>query len=240
MNIFIDIETVSEAIVLGNASQKYTSKFFDFKSNAINQTEKSIGSIDKKLKSEEREYQEFISLGGLYPEFGFICCICIGYIQKDVLRVKKITATNLDEEREMIREVFAIVSKMPVPVFVGHNIKSFDLPFIFKRAIVHGINIPVMIDTRGKKPWEIAHIDTMEQWAFGVFNARVSLDDICYCLGIESPKQETSGKDVATMFKDGKIKEIAEYCSRDVEATAKVFVRITNSKETFSNVEAVE
>ena len=49
---------------------------------------------------------------------------------------------------------------------------------------------------------------------------RFNLDFYCKCFGIESPKSAgVTGMDVGDMMEEGRYREIAEYCVRDVEAT---------------------
>ena len=40
---------------------------------------------------------------------------------------------------------------------------------------------------------------------------------------------EITGKNVAKAFEDGRIKEICEYCEKDVELTRKIYNRLTFS-----------
>ena len=69
---------------------------------------------------------------------------------------------------------------------VGHNLISFDLPFIFQRCLVHA--------SPPSRSWTLREynvrgvFDTMRHWWLGDRRARVSLDDIAWALGIESSK----------------------------------------------------
>jgi predicted PolB exonuclease-like 3'-5' exonuclease len=65
----------------------------------------------------------------------------------------------------------------------------------------------------------------MTAWA-GARN-RVSLDKLCKAFGIETPKGGIDGSKVWDYVKAGKIDEVAAYCARDVEATRKVYKRLT-------------
>ena len=51
--------------------------------------------------------------------------------------------------------------------------------------MVHGIKIPQVLDTSGKKPWEVKHLDTMERWKFGDKKSFTSLDLLAALFGIE-------------------------------------------------------
>jgi hypothetical protein len=70
------------------------------------------------------------------------------------------------------------------------------------------------------------HCDLLDQLTFyGAFR-KFSLDFYCRSFGIRSPKSEgISGSDVGPLFHAGDYRTIAEYCLRDVRATAQLFER---------------
>jgi len=109
---------------------------------------------------------------------------------------------------------------------VGHNVASFDLRFFMQRSMIHGIQPHVALTRAAKaKPWESQVVfDTMIQWA-GV-GGRVKLDTLCQAFGIASPKGELDGSKVWDWVQAGRIKEVGEYCIKDVEATRAVFKRM--------------
>jgi predicted PolB exonuclease-like 3'-5' exonuclease len=110
------------------------------------------------------------------------------------------------------------------PSFCGHNIKNFDLPFIIKRAMHHGIAIPNRLKAYGKKPWDLEHfIDLFDAYKYLSFSGKGSLDLICNFLNIPTPKQGIDGSQVQEYHDEGKDAEILEYCKRDVEATIAVY-----------------
>ena len=53
---------------------------------------------------------------------------------------------------------------------------------------------------------------------------RFKLDFYCKVFGIESPKSHgVTGMDVTRLLEEGRQREIAEYCLRDVRATAELY-----------------
>lgn len=112
----------------------------------------------------------------------------------------------------------------------GHNVMNFDIPFIAKRAIILGLPLPAIFNFIGKKPWDIKHIhDTKEMWKMGVFDgaSNSALDTLTYAFGIDSPKDDISGKDVKDVYwieKD--LKRIMVYCEKDILAQARVLIKI--------------
>jgi hypothetical protein len=74
------------------------------------------------------------------------------------------------------------------------------------------------------------HCDLAEQLSFygagGRDGAtrRFNLDFYCRAFGIESPKsQGVTGMDVGRLREEGRHREIAEYCLRDVKATSALY-----------------
>ena len=102
------------------------------------------------------------------------------------------------------------------PQFIGHNIAKFDDRFIFQRSVINGVK-PYHVATRQNT------YDTMTEWA-GYGNT-VSLDKLCKVLGIEQ-KGDIDGSKVWQYVQDGKIREVAEYCAKDVERTRQIYKRM--------------
>jgi hypothetical protein len=112
---------------------------------------------------------------------------------------------------------------------VTFNGRGFDVPFVYLRSAL--LNVPIT-----KKNWlgyrfaTEPHCDLAEQFTFyGVSGRegaarRFNLDFYCKSFGIESPKnQGVTGRDVNTLMAEGKFREIAEYCLRDVRATVALY-----------------
>jgi DNA polymerase elongation subunit (family B) len=109
----------------------------------------------------------------------------------------------------------------------GHNAKEFDFPYICRRMLIHGMQLPSLLDIAGKKPWEISHFDTMELWKFGDYKAYTSLALLCHVFKIPTPKDDISGADVARVFyEDGDLERIKVYCEKDVIALIQLFLRM--------------
>jgi hypothetical protein len=107
---------------------------------------------------------------------------------------------------------------------VGHNVTGFDLPFIYQRCLVNGINTRPVVDLGGYNVPGV--FDTMRRWCFGD-RGRVSLDDLAWALGIESSKTaEADGSKVYELHAAGLLSEIREYNLRDVRVTRQVYERM--------------
>jgi DNA polymerase elongation subunit (family B) len=112
---------------------------------------------------------------------------------------------------------------------VTFNGRGFDVPFIYLRSAL--LNVPI-----SKKNWlgyryaTEPHCDLAEQLTFYSVGGRdgaarrFNLDFYCKAFGIESPKSAgVTGMDVKDLLADGKFREIAEYCLRDVRATVDLY-----------------
>ena len=118
---------------------------------------------------------------------------------------------------------------MPNSQFIGHNIKRFDIPFLCKRLILNGLEIPEQFKVYGKKPWELTFIDTAEVWSFGAWQESfTSLDILTTALGIPTPKSDIDGSQVGEVYwQDEDYKRIADYCEKDVAATINVLMQLS-------------
>ncbi|MGD0251346.1 MAG: 3'-5' exonuclease [Verrucomicrobiota bacterium] len=112
---------------------------------------------------------------------------------------------------------------------VTFNGRGFDVPFTYLRSAL--LNVPI-----SKKNWlgyryaTEPHCDLAEQLTFYSVSGRdgaarrFNLDFYCKAFGIESPKSHgVTGMDVSTLMAEGKFREIAEYCLRDVRATVELY-----------------
>lgn len=215
--LFLDIETVPQY-------KDWKSVPSDIKSLWEHRMRKNIADGEK---IDESWHQ-----AGLYAEFGKIVCISIGatYRTTDGLKIGVKSFSGDDESKiltDFIESATDFLSKNVYRTLCGHNGKSFDFPFIARRCIIDGIKVPDFLQVAGKKPWEITFIDTMELWRFGDFKSYCSLKILTNILGIPSPKDDIDGSQVAEVYyKEKNIKRIAEYCEKDVIATAKVLFKI--------------
>ncbi|MBK7811461.1 MAG: ribonuclease H-like domain-containing protein [Saprospiraceae bacterium] len=175
------------------------------------------------------EAQIYEDRAGIFAEFGKIVCISVGTLHNEGIRLKSI----LGEESAILQEFFELVNAHfndpQKHGFCGHNIREFDLPYICRRAVIHQIPIPQILQLSGRKPWETTYvIDTLEMWKFGDMKNFTSLDLLAACLQLPSSKSDISGKDVSRVFwRENDIQRISKYCMSDVALTANVYLRLS-------------
>lgn len=180
----------------------------------------------KKSKDGVMEQDEVIKTyseeAGLYPEFARIVCISVGKIIKGKITV---FSFNDSDEKTLLEKFNKLLERNVKDTLVGFVNVGFDSPFVFKRMIINGIDFSDKIDSSGLKPWEVEEVDLAKVWQ-GTSFSRASLINIAVALGLPSPKEDISGKDVGTVYwenPEGNIGRITEYCERDVVTTINVF-----------------
>jgi uncharacterized protein YprB with RNaseH-like and TPR domain len=214
--LFLDIETVP-AVQQFDALDDDWKHLWEDKSRFFRERE-DIGLID----SYER--------AGVYAEFGKIVCISVGYLrQSRGERRFRMTSFFGDDEAQLLRDFANLINNhfsTRDHMLCGHNVKEFDLPFIARRMLVNGVQLPAPIDTAGKKPWEVNHLDTLELWKFGDYKNYTSLKLLTKLFGIPTPKDDIDGSQVARVYYEERdLDRIELYCRKDVLATAQLLLK---------------
>lgn len=172
--------------------------------------------IIKKSKTKELSTEEAFLATGLDGTFGRICCI--GYIKDSPTSAKGVLA---GDEKDILTKFWEL--SQDVTLFIGHNIFEFDFPFIYKRSIILGVK--PRYDLNFAKYRSNPIFDTMCEWEKWS-NNRQSLDTLAKVLGFPTSKDVLSGDQVWPYYKDGKLREICEYCLKDVELTRKIYYKM--------------
>jgi predicted PolB exonuclease-like 3'-5' exonuclease len=182
--------------------------------------------------TEEHMDEVFRSRAALVPEFAKIVCVSMAFVL-DNGEVKKQTFSG-DDEKALLIEVRNMLDRCHNLDFYlcGHNLKNFDIPMLAKRMIINDIMPSKILPSYDTKPWEVKAIDTKEIWQYGAYTAIGSLDLMCACLDIPTPKDgEVNGGMVHTAYWDqNRLKEIGEYCERDVEVLIDAIKKLKSLK----------
>ncbi|RZK63654.1 MAG: 3'-5' exonuclease [Pedobacter sp.] len=179
-------------------------------------------------RTTEQSADEFYERAGILAEFGKIICISLGifsYQNKSYsLRLKSFYG---HDEKEILTEFSNLINRqVPTLAFCAHNGKEFDYPYICRRLLINGLEIPTQLDISGKKPWEINHLDTMEMWKFGDHKHFTSLNLLASILNIPTPKDDIDGSQVRQVYyEEQNLDRIVTYCQKDVVTTAQVLLK---------------
>ena len=192
----------------------------------------------KKMQREIKEgvtAESLYNRAGIYAEFGKIICICAGYFYDNGNGLCfKVKAYYGHEEKELLEEFNETLNNNfsgEQYLLCGHNAKEFDFPYIARRCIVNGLQIPPALDNTGKKPWEVQHLDTMDMWKFGDYKSFTSLNLLAALFGIASPKDDIDGSQVWSVYWNEKdIERIKTYCMKDVLTVAQILLKFKGMK----------
>ena len=173
----------------------------------------------------------FFQKAGIYAEFGKVIVIGLGFFTFDDegtpnFRVKSISS---HDEYEVLNQFREIVERFPQGSLrlCAHNGKEFDVPYLCRRMVTQGVPLPPALDIRGKKPWEVNHLDTMELWKFGDRKNFTSLHLLATLFGITSSKEIMRGDEVNHYYyKKNDLDTINQYCKQDVIVAAQVFLKM--------------
>lgn len=212
--LFLDIETVPQFSDYDSVPESVRA-LWDLKANQLK-------------KNPEFESDSPLSLyrrAGIYAEFGKIICISVGYIKGKEFRVKSFSG---HDETKLLQEFISLLSNhfsRNEHLLCGHNGKEFDFPYLSRRVLVNRLKLPKILDTAGKKPWEVQHLDTMELWKFGDYKSFTSLNLLATIFNIPTPKDDIDGSKVYDVYWGEKnLERIVTYCQKDVLTVAQILL----------------
>lgn len=213
--LFLDIETVSLESAYENLSERMQ-KLWSRKASH--------------LKTDEKESPEQLyGRAGIYAEFGKIIVISVGYFNGNEFRLKSFFGDN---EKQLLQEFATLLNRHYAnadDLLCAHNGKEFDFPYIARRMMINGIELPAILQIAGKKPWEVKHLDTMELWKFGDYKNYTSLDLLTAIFDIPTPKDDIDGSQVGKIYwEQHDLERIKHYCQKDVLAIAQLMRRYLN------------
>jgi len=210
--LFLDIETVGGCPDYESCQR--------FSPEIANQFDNYFNWFLKRFTEDEGLTKDdiFKKRAALVPEFAKIVCVSMAFVM-DNGDIKKQTFSG-DDEKELLLQVRNLLDRCHKLDFYlcGHNLKNFDIPMLAKRMIINGIMPSKLLPSYDTKPWEVKAIDTKEIWQYGAYSSIGSLDLMCSCLDIPTPKDgEVTGDKVHDSYWEKQmIKEISEYCEKDV------------------------
>ncbi|MCF6223492.1 MAG: 3'-5' exonuclease [Flavobacteriaceae bacterium] len=224
-----------------NTNQLKNILFLDIETVPEERSFAELNTVKQDLYAQKTQYQrkedftteEFYNRAGIWAEFGKIVCISVGFFDgnDDDLTFRLKSFYDHDEIKilEDFKAILETYFNEKQHVLCAHNGKEFDFPYIARRMIINKIELPEKLNLFGKKPWEVAHLDTLEMWKFGDYKHYTSLNLLTNILGIPSPKGDIDGSQVAKVFYEEKdLERIAVYCEKDTLAVAQVYLRFMN------------
>jgi 3'-5' exonuclease len=168
--------------------------------------------------------------GDRFPKHIYHSIACIGALiahhDGDHWVVDALGAPHVGErsEKELIASFVDRIAEL-TPHLVTFNGSSVDLPVLRYRAMVH--KVPAIgLSTRPYfNRYTDDAIDLCDVLSSFAPQAKATLHELCRVMGLPGKPDGMNGAEVEKYFRDGRIREIADYCESDVVATYRVWLR---------------
>lgn len=224
----IDVETVRIEENFENLSEEFQSAWENKnKQNGIVPDREELADLWTRTAS-------------LYAEFSKVCAVSLAFLDatEEKLMVKEFYGEDEVQILQNLNLMLERIYRKGRYRLVGHASKYFDFPFLCKRYVINGEDIPNILDASTLKPWEQKNLDTnMDIWKMGGTGPGSSLQALCTALSIPISKVDLVGDEVGRTYFKGEFERIGRYCSYDTIATFNIIRFI--KKEPIFNFEEV-
>src|ERR1700720_854266 len=170
------------------------------------------------------------AMGDKFPKHIFHSIICIGALvaRRDNAHweVSALGAPHIEErsEKDLIIGFVKRIAELR-PQLVTFNGSGFDLPLLRYPAMgPANPSVGLMAPPYFHRYSDDA-IDLCDVLSSFSSQAKVSLHELCKVMGLPGKPNGISGADVDRYHREGRIREIAEYCESDVLNTYRVWLR---------------
>ena len=169
-------------------------------------------------------------LGNKFPKHIYHTIVCIGALvahrESDHWAVDALGAHHVGErtEKQLISAFCDKIAELK-PQLVTFNGSSFDLPVLRYRAMVNGISAPGLASRPYFNRYSEDALDLCDVLASFGSQGKATLHEMSRVMGLPGKPSGIHGGEVEKYYREGKIREIADYCESDVVNTYRVWLR---------------
>ncbi len=174
----------------------------------------------------EEEREKFVDKAALSATTGRV--VAIGYRRID--GEKKIIGTGAWAEAQLLEgfwETFRRSHKNKDRI-IGFNSNHFDLPFLFRRSVILGVDVPDEAkDRRGY--WSDTFVDLLDVWRCGDWTLYIKLNVLAKLMRIKGKPDDCAAADFYKLWEsdDPKERKKAErYLENDLDMTYELALRM--------------
>jgi predicted PolB exonuclease-like 3'-5' exonuclease len=170
------------------------------------------------------------AMGDKFPKHIYHSIICIGALiaqrEDGHWTITALGAPHVGDrpEKALISSFVDRIAELS-PQLVTFNGSSFDLPVLRYRALVHGVAAPGLSSRPYFNRYTEDAVDLCDVLSSFSSQAKVTLHELCRVIGLPGKPDGINGADVESYYREGRIREIAEYCESDVVNTYRVWLR---------------
>jgi predicted PolB exonuclease-like 3'-5' exonuclease len=170
------------------------------------------------------------AMGDKFPKHIYHSIICIGALvahqEGGCWTVDALGAPHVGErsEKALISSFVDRVAELS-PQLVSFNGSSFDLPVLRYRAMVHGVAAPGLSLRPYFNRYTEDAVDLCDVLSSFSYQDKAKLHEVCRVMGLPGKPDGMSGAEIEKYYRDGHIREIAEYCEGDVVNTYRLWLR---------------
>ena len=171
------------------------------------------------------------ALGDKFPKHIYHSIVCIGALvaHRDGgghWIVDALGAPHVGErpEKELIAAFVDRIAALS-PQLITFNGSSFDLPVLRYRAMVHGVAAPGLCARPYFHRYKEDAVDLCDVLSSFSSQAKATLHELCRVMGLPGKPDGMTGAEVEKYYRDGHVREIAQYCESDVLNTYRVWLR---------------
>jgi predicted PolB exonuclease-like 3'-5' exonuclease len=170
------------------------------------------------------------AMGDKFPKHIYHSILCIGALVAhhgdDGWAVEALGAPHIGErpEKALISSFVDRIAQL-APQLVTFNGSSFDLPVLRYRAMVNAVPAPGLSLRPYFNRYTEDAVDLCDVLSSFSFQGKTTLHELCRVMGLPGKPEGMNGAEVEKYYRDGRIREIADYCESDVVNTYRVWLR---------------
>ncbi len=170
------------------------------------------------------------AIGDKFPKHIYHSIVCIGALvahqEQGAWVVDALGAPHVGERTEK-QLIAAFVDKIAElsPQLVTFNGNSFDLPVLRYRAMINEVSAPGLSARPYFNRYSDDALDLCDVLSSFGSHSKATLNELSKIMGLPGKPDGIDGSEVHRYFREGRIKEIADYCETDIVNTYRVWLR---------------
>jgi hypothetical protein len=170
------------------------------------------------------------AIGDKFPKHIYHSIICIGalvaHLDADRWIIDALGAPHVGErsEKALISAFVARIAELS-PQLITFNGSSFDLPVLRYRAMVHSIAAPGLASRPYFNRYTEDAVDLCDVLSSFSHQGKATLHELCQVMGLPGKPDGIRGDEVERFYRDGRIREVADYCKSDVVNAYRLWLR---------------